>query len=51
MEIFDALTDDHISFIEAQKIFFVATGGAEGWLNLSPKSLDSLRVLDKGCLV
>lgn len=51
MEVFDALKDEHISFIEAQKMFFVATGRADGWLNLSPKGLDSLRVLDKGRLV
>ena len=51
MEVFDALNDDHIRFIEAQKMFFVATGGADGWLNLSPKGLDSLRVLDNNRLV
>lgn len=33
-------------FIEAQKLFFVGTAAAEGKVNISPKGLDSLRVLD-----
>jgi len=34
-----------IEFIAAQKIFFVATAADEGRVNLSPKGMDSLRVL------
>ncbi|MDE0683437.1 MAG: pyridoxamine 5'-phosphate oxidase family protein [Candidatus Poribacteria bacterium] len=33
-------------FIEDQKIFFVATATADGRINLSPKGMDSLRILD-----
>lgn len=33
-------------FIERQKIFFVATAPDEGRVNLSPKGMDTLRVLD-----
>ena len=51
MDHFDALNDEHIEFIAAQKMFFVATGAAEGRINLSPKGLDSLRVLDKNRIV
>ncbi|WP_189008983.1 pyridoxamine 5'-phosphate oxidase family protein [Deinococcus roseus] len=32
-------------FIEKQNIYFVGTAGAEGHVNLSPKGMDSLRVL------
>ncbi|HUG85396.1 MAG TPA: pyridoxamine 5'-phosphate oxidase family protein [Euzebya sp.] len=32
-------------FIESQKIFFTATAEAEGRVNLSPKGMDTLRVL------
>ena len=32
-------------FIQKQPIFFVGTAGAEGRVNLSPKGMDSLRVL------
>lgn len=34
------------SFIEQQHIFFVATAAADGRVNVSPKGMDSLRVLD-----
>jgi len=40
------LTERHIEFIAAQKIFFVGTAVATGRVNLSPKGMDSLRVLD-----
>ncbi len=39
-----ALDRSFIDFIEAQKVFFVATA-ADGRVNLSPKGLDSLRIL------
>ena len=32
-------------FIEAQKLFFVATAANDGRVNVSPKGMDSLRVL------
>src|ERR1700742_1775718 len=41
-EISDRLAD----FIAAQHVFFVATAAREGRGNVSPKGLDSLRVLD-----
>lgn len=34
------------TFIEAQKIYFVATAAADGRVNVSPKGMDSLRVVD-----
>jgi hypothetical protein len=34
------------AFIEEQKLFFVGTAAADGRINVSPKGLDSLRVLD-----
>lgn len=33
------------AFIEAQPLFFVATAAPDGRVNLSPKGLDSLRIL------
>jgi len=39
------LTARNIAFINQQKIFFVATAAPKGTINLSPKGLDSLRVL------
>lgn len=34
------------AFIERQQLFFVATAGAAGRVNLSPKGMDTLRILD-----
>jgi hypothetical protein len=45
---FDALSEHNIRFIAEQKIFFVATGTADSRVNLSPKGLDALRVVDAG---
>jgi predicted pyridoxine 5'-phosphate oxidase superfamily flavin-nucleotide-binding protein len=43
---FNALAPEHTAFIARQKVFFVATQAPGGRINLSPKGLDSLRVLD-----
>ena len=42
---YPALDARHRAFIAAQKLFFTATGTADSRLNLSPKGMDSLRVL------
>ncbi|MFI5314763.1 MAG: pyridoxamine 5'-phosphate oxidase family protein [Myxococcota bacterium] len=48
-DVFDRITPRLRDFIEAQHLFFVATApaGAGGRVNLSPKGLDTLRVLDE----
>ena len=38
---------DMQAFISEQKVFFVATSPREGRVNLSPKGLDTLRILDE----
>lgn len=43
---FDALSEHHTRFIAEQNIFFVGTAAADGHVNVSPKGMDSLRVLD-----
>lgn len=43
---FDRLALAHRTFIAAQQIFFVATATDTGRVNLSPKGMNSLRVLD-----
>jgi hypothetical protein len=47
-KLYDAITPDHQAFIEQQPLFFVASAplSESGRVNLSPKGLDSLRVLD-----
>lgn len=45
-ERFARLESRHVEFIEAQHLFFVGTAGAEGHVNVSPKGMDSLRIVD-----
>lgn len=42
---FPALEPQHDAFIRAQKVYFVATATVDSRVNLSPKGLDSLRIL------
>ncbi|VAX29639.1 hypothetical protein MNBD_NITROSPIRAE01-858 [hydrothermal vent metagenome] len=42
---FKVIKDNLKHFIEAQPMFFVATAGATGRINLSPKGMDSFRIL------
>ena len=44
---YDDLSDQHIEFITAQKMFFVGTAAEIGRVNVSPKGMDSLRVINK----
>lgn len=46
-KLFESIDDDLRAFIEAQRVFFVATApsGASGHINLSPKGLDTFRIL------
>lgn len=43
---FPALEDKHTAFIAAQKIFFVASAAPTGRVNVSPKGMDTFRVLN-----
>lgn len=44
-DFFDALESKHMDFIKKQNMFFVATAPKDGRINLSPKGLDSFRIL------
>lgn len=43
---FSTLANTHIEFIGEQHIFFVGTAAPTGRVNISPKGMDSLRVLN-----
>ncbi len=45
MEFFTELNDKHREFIAKQPVFFVATAAEGARINLSPKGMDSFRVL------
>lgn len=48
---FNELTEKHIRFIAEQKLFFVGTAIADSRVNISPKGMDSLRVLSPTRLI
>ncbi len=48
---FSEISDSLKAFIERQKLFFVATADVDGHVNLSPKGLDSLRVMERNRIV
>lgn len=48
---FPSIGEKHRAFIEKQHMFFVATAAKDGRVNVSPKGLDSLRVLDDRTVV
>jgi len=45
------LNQSLIAFIQQQPMFFVATAGKDGRVNVSPKGMDSLRVIDERRIV
>ncbi len=48
---FPELSDELIDFLQRQKIFFVGTAAPDGRVNVSPKGMDTLRVLGKNRIV
>ena len=44
---YDSITPELAAFIAAQHVFFTASAAASGRVNLSPKGMDTLRVLDE----
>lgn len=46
--VYERLDEQAVEFIQAQKMFFVATApaGDDGLINLSPKGLDTFRIID-----
>jgi hypothetical protein len=46
-KMYPELSDRHAAFIAAQKLFFVGTATADSRVNVSPKGMDSLRILGR----
>lgn len=42
---FDEISDQHKKFIEEQHMFFTGSAAPTGRVNISPKGMDSLRVM------
>lgn len=50
-EHFEALSGEHSEFIDQQPVFFVGTAASDGRVNVSPKGMDSMRVLGPNRIV
>ncbi len=48
---YEQISSVHQTFIEAQNLFFVGTASCDGRVNISPKGMDSLRVLSPNRVV
>lgn len=48
---FSEISDAHRAFIDAQHMFFTGTAGPQGQVNVSPKGMDSLRVLSPNRII
>ena len=48
---FQEITDEQADFIHSQHLFFVGTAAETGSVNISPKGMDSLRVIDHNTVV
>ncbi len=44
---YNELSVDHQNFISLQKVFFIGTATADGKVNVSPKGMDTFRVLNE----
>ena len=48
---FDSINEAHKTFIEAQKMFVIGSAGADGYINVSPKGMDTFKIVDKNTVV
>ena len=48
---FDEINEAHKEFVERQKMFFIGSAGAEGFINVSPKGMDTLKIVDKNRVI
>lgn len=50
-KIFDNIPPEQQDFITQQKVFFVGTAAEDGRINISPKGMDSFRIIDGNKIV
>ncbi len=48
---FDSINKKHKEFIQKQKMFVIGSAGADGYINVSPKGMDSFKILDENHVV
>ncbi|CAA6818698.1 MAG: Pyridoxamine 5'-phosphate oxidase [uncultured Sulfurovum sp.] len=48
---FKTINKVHKEFIEKQKMFVIGSAGAEGFINVSPKGMDTFKIIDEHTVV
>ena len=48
---FESINKAHKEFIEKQKMYVIGSAGAEGFINVSPKGMDSFKIIDENTVV
>jgi len=48
---FDSINEAHKTFIEAQKMFVIGSAGADGFINVSPKGMDTFKIINENTVV
>jgi len=48
---FESINKAHKEFIEKQKMFVIGSAGAEGFINVSPKGMDSFKIIDENTVI
>ena len=48
---FDNINKAHKAFMEKQKMFFIGSAGAEGYINVAPKGMDTFKILDENTVL
>jgi general stress protein 26 len=48
---FESINKAHREFIEKQKMFVIGSAGDEGFINVSPKGMDSFKIVDENTVV
>ena len=48
---FDSINKEHKAFIEKQKMFVIGSAGADGFINVSPKGMDTFKIVDENTVV
>jgi len=48
---FESINKAHKEFIEKQKMFVIGSAGAEGFINVSPKGMDSFKIIDENRVI
>jgi len=48
---FESINKAHKEFIEKQKMFVIGSAGADGFINVSPKGMDSFKIINENTVV